>query len=208
MQNRKTKGLCFNCDEKYTPTHKCTNGRLLPLQWNVDSPKTKDPNNVNFVVELDTTDIAEEHVSKLSPNVMNITQLLDTLSFTDYVMGHSIRNLLDGGSDDRFKQPCLAKFLQLDIQPTQPINVLVGNANSLSMEGYIEALQVTVQGNHLTLPVYVLPIAGVDLILGATWLATLGPYMVDYSAHSIQFYGACKFITLQCEVIFEPNQLL
>lgn len=33
MQLRKAKGLCFNCDEKYSPTHKCWNKRLLMLQW-------------------------------------------------------------------------------------------------------------------------------------------------------------------------------
>lgn len=31
MHMRKTKGLCFNCDEKYSPTHKSQNKRLLLL---------------------------------------------------------------------------------------------------------------------------------------------------------------------------------
>lgn len=29
MKVRKVKGLCFNCDEKYSPTHNCLNKRLL-----------------------------------------------------------------------------------------------------------------------------------------------------------------------------------
>lgn len=37
MQLRKAKGLCFKCNEKFTPSHWCANRRLLLLQWNEDS---------------------------------------------------------------------------------------------------------------------------------------------------------------------------
>lgn len=38
MQIRKVKGLCFNCDEKFTPSHKCANRRLLLLKWEEEPP--------------------------------------------------------------------------------------------------------------------------------------------------------------------------
>ncbi|GJZ40012.1 hypothetical protein Tco_0586575, partial [Tanacetum coccineum] len=44
---------------------------------------------------------------------------------------------------------------------------------------------------------YVLPISGADIILGAAWLATLGPYIVDYSSATIKFYLDEKFSTLK-----------
>ena len=31
MQKRRTQGLCFNCDEKFTPEHKCKGPQLLVL---------------------------------------------------------------------------------------------------------------------------------------------------------------------------------
>ncbi|MCI24698.1 hypothetical protein A2U01_0045884, partial [Trifolium medium] len=53
---------------------------------------------------------------------------------------------------------------------------------------------------------YLLPIVGADLILGATWLATLGPHVADYQALSIKFYDQDKFVTLQGEKSPSPQQ--
>lgn len=43
---------------------------------------------------------------------------------------------------------------------------------------------------------HVLPVTGTDIVLGATWLATLGPHIVDYRAGSIKFYNQDHFVTL------------
>lgn len=62
--------------------------------------------------------------------------------------------------------------------------------------GYINDLPVVIQGNTLHLPVYLLPITGADLVLGAPWLKILGPHIADYNALSIKFYVKDTFITL------------
>lgn len=62
--------------------------------------------------------------------------------------------------------------------------------------GYIAELAVIVQGHTLQLPVYLLPITGADLVLGAPWLKTLGPHIADYNALSIKFYLKDTFVTL------------
>lgn len=43
----------------------------------------------------------------------------------------------------------------------------MGNGTTLQVEGCIPNLSVTVQGNQIQLPMYVLPIAGAKMILGA-----------------------------------------
>ena len=82
-----------------------------------------------------------------------------------------IQILLDSGSSDNFLQPKIANCLKLPIEHTSNFQVLVGNGNSLVTEGLVKQLEVMVQSHSLILPVYLLPIAGVDLVLGATWLA-------------------------------------
>lgn len=138
---------------------------------------------------------------------MNSSTLSGTLRFTGTIHGHPIKILLNGGSDDNFIQPCLAHFLNLDIQPAIPIKVMVGNGTALQVEGCIPDLSIIVQGNQIHLPVYLLPIAGAELILGAAWLATLGPHMVDYNARFIQFHYDTKFIKLQGEISSPPSVL-
>ncbi|XVF72232.1 hypothetical protein PTKIN_Ptkin12aG0103600 [Pterospermum kingtungense] len=36
MQTRRVQGLCFNCNEKFTPTHKCKRCQVLILKAKVD----------------------------------------------------------------------------------------------------------------------------------------------------------------------------
>lgn len=133
MQLRKAKGLCFNCDEKFTPSHKCPNRRLLLLRWDEEPPDSTDKEFPEFIVELETEPnvVEDDHNPKSSMNAMNSSAVSGTMRFTGNIKGHPIKILLDGGSDDNFIQPRVAKFLQLDIQPTTPFKVMVGNGHSL-----------------------------------------------------------------------------
>ena len=79
------------------------------------------------------------------------------------------------------------------------MQVLVGNGNALTAEGLILDLEVKIQGHTLTLPVYLLPVSGADLVLGAAWLATIGPDLSDYSTLTLKFYLGNQFITLNGE---------
>ena len=108
-----------------------------------------------------------------------------------------IQILLDSGSSNNFLQPKIANCLKLPIEPASNFQVLVGNGNSLVAEGLVKQLEVMVQGHSLKLLVYLLPIAGADLVLGATWLATLGPHVSDYSQLTLKFYKDNQFVTLR-----------
>ena len=103
--------------------------------------------------------------------------------------------LVDGGSSYNFIQPRIAKFLKLPVQPAPGFKVLVGNGQYLTAEGVITELPVLIQGHKLTIPVYLLPVAGTYLILGTTWLATLGPHVANYADMTIKFIHHGKFVT-------------
>jgi hypothetical protein len=96
-------------------------------------------------------------------------------------------------------QPRLAKFLKLPVEPAPVFKVLVGNGEIMTAEGVIRKLPLEVQGHKLEMPVYLLPVAGADVILGASWLATLGPHVADYAALTLKFFLNGKFITLSGE---------
>lgn len=196
MQLRKAKGLCFNCDEKYSPIHRCQNKKLLLLQWSEETSNSSDQEISDFVVELEEGTTVEEIDPKTSLNAMNSSGASGTMRFTGYVKGQSVKVLLDGGSDDNFIQPRVAKFLHLDIQPTATFKVLVGDGNFLQVEGKIDPFKISIQGCKLAFPVYLLPIAGAEVIMGASWLSMLGAHIMDYRNLSVQFYNEDKFVTL------------
>jgi len=54
--------------------------------------------------------------------------------------------------------------------------------------------------------VYLLHISGVDLILGANWLKTIGPHVADYESLNLKFLYDGKFVTLQGDINHGPMQ--
>lgn len=106
--------------------------RLLRLQWNEKPQDQSDRDATEFLVEVDTALIVEEPCQKLSLNAMNNnTSASNTIKFIGSINKHSVKIMLDEGSDDNFIQPRIAQFLQSDIQPTNPFKALVGNMQSL-----------------------------------------------------------------------------
>lgn len=81
IQLRKAKGLCFNCDEKFSPSHRFANRRLLLLQWAEEPPDSIDPVDVDFVGKIETPTVSKETTPKLSLNAMNSTFLSGTIRF-------------------------------------------------------------------------------------------------------------------------------
>lgn len=58
--------------------------------------------------------------------------------------------------------------------------VMVGNGNYMHAEGRVQQVLVHAQGNSFQLLVFLLLISGVDLILGTSWLKTIGAHIADY----------------------------
>lgn len=83
--------------------------------------------------------------------------------------------------------------------PTKQFKVLVGDGNALPVEGMINDLEVQIQNHKFTFYVYLLPIVGVDIILGANWLAILGAHITHYSNMTLEFCYNKEFIILKGE---------
>lgn len=140
--------------------------------------------------------VESEHTEHhLSLNALNGSTSVGTLRFQGQIGKISVQVLVDGRSSNNFIQPRIAKFLKLLVQPAPGFKVLVGNGQYLTAEGVITELPVLIQGHKLTVPVYLLPVAGTYLILGTTWLATLGPHVADYADMTIKFIHHGKFVT-------------
>jgi len=62
MQERCALGLCYNCDEKFFPGHKCTTSRFLLL---LDDPDTLNETTEHFVPSSEYTTPLHFHISPL-----------------------------------------------------------------------------------------------------------------------------------------------
>ncbi|GAU37387.1 hypothetical protein TSUD_22610 [Trifolium subterraneum] len=205
IQIRRDKGLCYWCDEKFSFTHKCPNRQLMLLQYD---DKDEDPvletltQTTPITTNSPDTNQPEHH---LSLNAMKGTRNMGVLRFAGSIEHIEVQVLIDGGSSNNFLQPRIAKFLKLPIEPRPQFKVLVGNGEIMTAERVINKLPLEIQGHKLDVPVFLLPVAGADVILGASWFATLGPHVADYASLTLNFFLKDKFVTLTGEVVPIPT---
>jgi hypothetical protein len=217
MQLRRSKGLCFNCDERFHKGHRC-NPQFLLLLYPDEIDPTHDP-----LYALFTTDIpdpaqtpspssllptrpepdpnppptqTESELFHLSLQAATGQPSPRTLRFTASINNHSVTVLVDSGSSHNIIQPRIASFLNLPIQPLSAFTVMVGNGEHLHCTGLCNDVSVTVNKHTFNLSLYVLPIQGADVVLGVQWLQTLGPFVSDFTIPSMQFYHQDSLLTI------------
>jgi len=109
---------------------------------------------------------------------------------------YTVQVLLDIGSSDNFIRPCLVKFLGLTVESALYFKVVVGIGHFLTCEGKTRQIPLQIQEHTINVYTFLLPVADAEVILGASWLAKLGPHAVDYSDLTIKLYDGPNFITL------------
>ncbi|KAJ0614111.1 putative retrotransposon gag domain, aspartic peptidase domain superfamily [Helianthus annuus] len=192
MAQKRAQGLCYRCDEKYTWDHKCKSAPQL-LFFDDEPPDLIDPpvspssegTDSLLAEKLQLDEVKTQ--SAISYNALSGGCSSTTLRFTGLIHGKEVQVLLDGGSTHCFVQTRIAKFLNLTIESIEPFSVLVGSGKRLPCSGLARAVEVVIQGQPIVADFYVLPLQGWDMVLGVSWLATLGPVITDYSTSIFEF---------------------
>lgn len=207
MQQRRAQGLCFNCDERFHPGHRCkTKQFLLLLDADVSNHSDENlcalitsPEPPNLIDLSPTTTLAQTETTTdpldTEPEFFHLSLQAATgypsprtLRFTASIHGHKFTILVDSGSSHNIIQPRIASFLHLPIQPLSSFSVMVGNGEHLHCTGLCKDTPLMVDQHFFTVPLYILPIQGADVVLGVQWLQNLGPFVYDFSVPSMQFY--------------------
>ncbi|XP_025625640.1 uncharacterized protein [Arachis hypogaea] len=157
IQNKRDKGLCYWCDEKFSATHRCANKQYLQLHLELDDSidadlETINDTNVDLPLEALEQEVAAHH---LSYNAMHGTRGPAMIRFTPVINGHEVHTLLDGGG--------------AQIALSNPV---------LSLEGMIPSLDITISDNTISIPeVFVLHVAGGELVIGSNWFMHDGKFI-------------------------------
>ncbi|KAD4586659.1 hypothetical protein E3N88_24260 [Mikania micrantha] len=212
LTQKKALGLCFRCDEKYTSDHKCRSAPQL-LFFDDDpglehAPETGGIDTSDSVL-ADTLQLDEvKSHSAISYNALAGGCSASTLRFKGMVKGQPVQVLLDGGSTRCFVQTRIAKFLNLEVEAIPPFSVLVGSGERLPCSGVAKQVVLVIQGFQVTVDFFVLPLQGWDMVLGVSWLSTLGPVLTDYVAATFEFNLRDNRVVWQGESIptVEPIQ--
>lgn len=107
---------------------------------------------------------------QLSPQALTGQPSPQTLKFKGIIAGLIVAVLVDSGSSHNILQPRIATHLNLPITPTPQFSVMVGNGDHIHCTGFCPAVPLSLHSHTFTLPFYLLPIEGADVVLGIEWL--------------------------------------
>ncbi|XP_031092287.1 uncharacterized protein LOC115996981 [Ipomoea triloba] len=212
IRDKRSKGLCYNCDQKWSNSHRCQSRFLMLLGMEEDDQVCQEevtPQDDQFTEAiLITADIST--LNSLSgmntPRSLRLWgdihgQRIRSLRLWGDIHGQRIQILVDGGSTHNFIQPSVAEKLHLPTKtiekfkeklhlPTKTIekfNVYIGNGDSLHCRVRCPQVPIQMQGTIFPIDLFVLPIQGPDVVLGVQWLQQLGKITHDYAQLSMEF---------------------
>ncbi|KAK9157659.1 hypothetical protein Scep_004233 [Stephania cephalantha] len=140
MAARREKGLCFNCEEKLSPGHRCKGKHLLYIVPNDDdgdecATLDSDACFATSIVEASSQPDPLPPVPAISFQAYSGQPVLLALRLEGFIKGNRVVVLVDSGSTHNFVQSRVATYLDLMVSPSESLTVTVGNGESLGCAG-------------------------------------------------------------------------
>ncbi|XP_023907750.1 uncharacterized protein LOC112019466 [Quercus suber] len=203
MEERRKKGLCYHCDEKWQSGHQCKGARIFLLEGVSFSQEL--PSSGPQLVELEANGFVVlsegQDVLQDSPEITLYALVGSPSPGTTRIEGkiqrHCLVILIDTGSTHNFLDAGLCSSLKLAIDPALAFDVKIANGATVKTLGACQDLQVQVQGHHFCMDLNVLPLGGCDLVLGTQWLRTLGLIQWDFNLLTMAFQWLGKTVVLK-----------
>jgi hypothetical protein len=190
MVERQLKGLCYNCDDKYFTGHKCKEQNLFMA---ISEDISKEDVETPLVSEShETTDITPPLYPPEVEPVISLNALTgffapQTLKLIGYIKHRKVIILVDSGSTHNFIHRRIAQETHCYIHVINNFQIMIANGGSMKCGGHCENVRLQIGDYHLKSHMFVIDMGGCDIVLGADWLRTLGPILMDFKALTMQF---------------------
>ncbi|XP_017428812.2 uncharacterized protein LOC108336878 [Vigna angularis] len=163
-------GRCFHYGGPYSPGHRCAERSM----------------RVMILAEEDEDEEADENVA-VEQMTMKLSGLStygllqsNTMKLQGWVQGQKVLVLIDSGATHSFISTKLVKELGLECTDTLPYKICLGDGQKKVTSGYCTRVPMLLEGLEVKDKFYLFELSGVDVILGITWLASLGEIKVDW----------------------------
>jgi hypothetical protein len=176
-RERQEKGLCYYCDEKFIPCHRCQRPQLFMIS---------DTNDQDSEEQSEVLQAAEDQEAILEISFHAIAGT--THPQTPRVMGRlRSKVLIDSGSTHNFIDQSIINKYELPVVPNRKFQVTVANGEKIDCTWLCPSLTIMIQRQIVTADYFILPVAACPVVLGVQWRATLGPVETDYKRLTISF---------------------
>jgi hypothetical protein len=84
---------------------------------------------------------------------------------------------------------------------------MVGNGSILECRNLCPKIPLDLQNQKFNIDFYTLPLCGADVVLGAPWLRSIGPVLMDYTKISLSYTTNNQTVTLTGTTTTQPNSI-
>lgn len=199
MEERKKRGLCFNCNERYTYGHKCK--QLFFIEANEIEQDEEDTEELTEeVIEGN-----EEQDLGISVHALAGRVIYKTLKIFGKVKNNSISILIDTGSTHSFIDPQATQLFNSEVVYTNTLSVTVANGQKMMCDSKCLQFKWQMGGYEFVFDPKLLKLGGCDMVLGVDFLHKYGPAKFDYEARKVTLKP--KFIRPKIKIKIQENQI-
>ncbi|GKD35000.1 putative mitochondrial protein, partial [Tanacetum coccineum] len=169
LADKRSKGLCFKCDEKFGPGHQCVKKMLHIL--------LVDDNDIEEEEEEEASKDEDDHVHldmvEVSLNFVLGFTLPRTMKLRGNIHGVDVVVLVDYGATHNFIAQRLLDQLGLEVTGSEIVGVILGNGKVEKSQGIYKGVLVTFPEMRIIEDFFPFELGSTDVILGIKWLETL-----------------------------------
>ncbi|KAK8948890.1 hypothetical protein KSP39_PZI005307 [Platanthera zijinensis] len=198
MDERRDNGLCFWCDNKFTPGHRCLERRQpYALQLVLDAEEDKELEDTPSGELALVKEQQEDPIPHVSVHALDGTTHFQTMRVTTSYQGQPIYVLIDSGSTHNFLDSDTARRLKCQLTSIPSFDVAVANGKTITSSHKIMNFQWKMQGVIFTSDMLILPLGGCEMVLGVQWLVILGVVQWDFQNLKMKFVVQGRKISLR-----------
>lgn len=145
MMDRRSKGLCFNCDEKFSSGHICKNKQVFLITTEEGPELEEDSGELQVLWDSEEECNLWGHKGEdkamdgeVSLHAMSGTRGLHTMQIQGMIKNRRVNLLLDSGSSHSFISQALVKQLKLPIRSCNEMQITIANGEKIQCNQVVE----------------------------------------------------------------------
>lgn len=187
LMDRKQKGLCYKCGGSFHPLHQCPDRQLIIMVLADDGEEEEEAK----VLAIEVDDVVE---TEGECSVMHLGSLItdkewkpQTMKLKGLAKGVPILVLIDSGATNNFISKKLVAAMGWPIEETRPMRIKLGDGYKVIAQGKCADVELSLGDINITVHTLLFELEGIDVVLGISWLASLGGMWVDWKTRSMKF---------------------
>ncbi|XP_026419467.1 uncharacterized protein LOC113315400 [Papaver somniferum] len=173
VKARKSRGLCYNCNEVYKRGHICKQQHLCLMIGTQSEDNTLEFEAATHPEEEDSP---MESDMEISLHALTGNNSGKTIRIPGLIDKKSISVFIDTRSTYSFIHTDIARKLNCSIEPTASMLVTVANGDRTVSNGICSNLNWSMHNHKFSGSLRLLPLGGCNLVLGDDWLKQLGDH--------------------------------